>query len=255
MMQFLARFFSDKYVNHAAIGGNHLLLLMYRFSFPFSYILNKLRFTPNQITSLSTAFAILAAICLVYHLDSQWFVIFWAISLLLDFCDGTVARMTDNISKTALRYDHVSDLFKLFIIMLATGVHYNGLWGWILVMTASFSFMYYDVLNHELSSAQKSLDNMEKIPWEQSDNVIDKKVGKFNFIKKLIKNAFLLKLLKNTYTALTTINGHTLLLFLLIPLGFKITIVAFCYFIIISVLGIVARISELRKIPRKALAK
>ena len=65
MIQSIDRVFSDKYANHTALGDNLILLLMYRFAFPFSCILNRLQFSPNQITTISTLLAIFAAISLV----------------------------------------------------------------------------------------------------------------------------------------------------------------------------------------------
>ena len=39
---------------------------------------------------------------------------FLVFSFLFDFADGTLARMTNNIGKTALRVDHAFDLLVLY---------------------------------------------------------------------------------------------------------------------------------------------
>ena len=105
MKKIINRIFSEKYVTP---GANVIQLLMYRIAYPFAVLLNKLHLSPNQITTQSLVFSILAFIALIYDEGWVWFSIFWGVSLLLDFCDGTVARMANKVSKTAFRYDHMS---------------------------------------------------------------------------------------------------------------------------------------------------
>jgi len=240
--------FSERYVNRGAIGDNVLLLLMYRFAFPFSVLLNKFRITPNQITTLSIIFSILALLSLLYDEGWKLFVFCWGMSLLLDFCDGTVARMTGNIRKTAFRYDHISDLFKIFIVILAAGLRYDTQIVWLLSLTASFFFMYYMVLNHELNSVIKQLEKDRNGQQENSSGKI--KSSSLSFVEKLIKNDSLLKLIKSMYLALVTINGHTLLLFLILPFGPEWAVAVLAYFTCISMFGAVKRIAALQKTPR-----
>jgi len=109
------RIFSAQYVNKEAAKNNIIVYILGRFSYPFSVVFAKIGVTPNQITTLSSLLAILSSLALVYDDGWKLFVLFWSLSLLLDFCDGTVARMTDQVRKTAFRYDHTSDLFKIFI--------------------------------------------------------------------------------------------------------------------------------------------
>jgi phosphatidylglycerophosphate synthase len=252
MADLISGFFSDKYANHKAIGANVLLLLMYRFSYPFSFVLYRLGFSPNQITTLSTFSAILAATFLILGYHEIWFLVFWSGSILLDFCDGTVARMSNNISKTAFRYDHMSDIFKIFIIMLATGVYYNSLLIWLSSMTACFFFMYFMLLNHELSNITKLLERKKNKSQEQQfKSAATPSKGIFKLVKTLISNDFILKFLRIVYIALTTINGHTLLLFLMMPFNQKLAACSFFYLTTLSILGVISRISALRKIPKQ----
>lgn len=252
MSKFIDRVFSDKYANHKAIGGNTLLWIMYRFAYPFSIVLNRLGLSPNQITTLSTISAILAGAFLILGLHKVWFLAFWSGSILLDFCDGSVARMSGNKSKTAFRYDHMSDIFKIFVIMLAAGVHYDSLLMWLSSMSASFFFMYFMLLNHEFSSATKLLKQKINEPdVRQVKNLdIQSKGGMFKLVKSTISNGFILKLLRSVYIALVTINGHTLLIFLMIPFSLELAMFSFIYLIILSIFGSVNRISALGKIPR-----
>lgn len=254
MINLIDRIFSDKYANHKTVGENTLLLMMYRFAYPFALVLNKLRLSPNQITTLSTFSAILAASFLMLGCYKAWFLVFWSVSILLDFCDGTIARMSKNISKTAFRYDHMSDIFKIFIIMLAAGVHYDNFLMWISSMVASFFFMYYMLLNHELGNATKLLKRTVNESEEQKiESTAIPRKHIFKFVRTLIPNDFILSFLRGVYIALTTINGHTLLLFLIVSFSLEWAIFSFIYLITLSIFGIINRISLLRKIPKISL--
>jgi hypothetical protein len=250
MKKIISRFFSDEYVKNSTTEQNLLLFGMYRFAYPFAFILNRLSISPNQITVASIIFSIMAAVSLVVFKNGVFFGFFWLLSLLLDFCDGTVARMSNNISKTALRFDHISDLFKLFIVILASAMYYNILYVWIASMCALFAFMYFMVLNHDLSNAQK-LMSIETKTTEKIQN--DPSSGKIKYVKRVIKSIFPEKILINISLVVLTINGHTLLIFLLLPLGKSYAVGVFIYFGLISIFKSCHCISALTKIPRKSL--
>lgn len=116
------RVFSDEFV-HADV--NIVQLVMYRSAYPFAVFLKNLRLSPNLITTLSLIFSILAFAALAFDEGWAWFSVFWGMAVLLDFCDGTVARMTNKLSKQAFRYDHMSDLFKIFLLFLGAGFRYD----------------------------------------------------------------------------------------------------------------------------------
>ena len=254
MKSLISRIFSDQYANHKAIGENTLLWIMYRLAYPFSFVLYKLRFSPNKITTLSTIFALLAAIFLVMGYSKAWFLVFWSGSILLDFCDGTVARMSDNISKTSFRYDHMSDIFKVIIIMLSACIYYDSFFMWLISMSTSFFFMFYTLLNHELSNATKLLEIIKnKSKKQNSTAIVIPRSGILKFIKTLLPNKFILKIARSFFIAFTTINGHTLLIFLLIPFSLEVTIISFSYITILSIFGIKSRVLALCKIPKKTV--
>lgn len=112
MVSFLSRVFSDRYVNEAAIGSNLLLLAMYRFAYPFSVLLIGLRLSPNFITTLSLLCALLAALALALAEGTVIFAAFWGLTVLLDFCDGTVARMF-GLYQGIWRFASLPDLQRL----------------------------------------------------------------------------------------------------------------------------------------------
>lgn len=215
----LAKLFSDRYANRAAVGANLLLLGMYRFAYPFALVLRILRLSPNQITTLSLLSAALAAYALTLQLDA-WFYLFWAGAVLLDFCDGTVARMTGEIRKTAFRYDHSSDLGKIFLVILGCGCRYESTQIWVLSASAIFFFMFYMVLNHDLGVARQRRSDSAAA---QPDTGRVASIPRVSFVQSL-------------KVVLLTINGHTLLVFFLLPLGDSGAILGLSYFLMLSLL-------------------
>ncbi|MDD2892310.1 MAG: CDP-alcohol phosphatidyltransferase family protein [Halothiobacillaceae bacterium] len=247
MKRIINRIFSDAYANHKAIGNNFVLLIMYRFAYPFAVALNKLRLTPNQITTLSTAFAFLAFIALIR--DDGWvlFSIGWGTSVLLDFCDGTVARMADKVSKTAFRYDHMSDLFKISLIILGAGIRYNDTLVWVVAFSACFAFLYGDALNREVHLAiNRSPSGENAVPFGQGE-----RSGAGDRAAAWLSGyGTLYALVKNIRAALLTVNGHTLLLFFIFPFGAEIVVWGFAYLILIELRAIRSRIALLVSMRR-----
>jgi len=232
--------FSDEYANRSAIGNNLLLLLMYRFAYPFAVTLSAIGFSPNQITTMSVFASVIAAMLLIVNDGWSLFLIFWGLALLFDFCDGTVARKTNTIRKTAFRYDHTSDLFKIFIVILAVGIRYDDHIVWILSLMASFLFMFYMVINHDLNSARQR--------QTQSSQITDAKIAKPSVDRSFEKTST--RMLKAIYAAVMTLNGHTLLIFLLFPFGIDWALVGLTYLASISAVRSLRSIFALQTLPK-----
>ena len=228
--------FSDRYANQKAVGNNILLLFMYRLAHPVAYTLNTLGLRPNHITVISIIAALVAALALV-HRGNEWlFCFFWSLSLLMDFCDGTVARMSNLKPKSAFRFDHNSDLVKISMLMIAVGWREEETIIWLLVCSALFCFLYYSTVSEELRIARM------RIPEFTNKNSPEKlDVGSMNGPK------FFLRII---YEVTLTINGHTLLIFLLFPLGFNYVIIALVYLISVCCFGALNRIRILLSLPR-----
>ena len=162
----------------------------------------KLLCNPNKITTLSIVFSLLAAITLI-ETSYLWFCIFWFFAILLDFCDGTVARMTDNFSNRAFDYDHMSDLFKMAIILLSVSIYYSSKLIWILSFLSSFLLLYYTIINHDLTHFNKNkLDN--------NINLKTKK-GLINRAKRFVNKELVIK---KIFSLFMTIDGRRCLFFL-----------------------------------------
>lgn len=214
---FFSRFFSRQYAGQ--VDSNPLLVLMYRFAFPFALMLSALRLSPNQITTLSLLSAAISAAALALGMNGA-FCAFWGAAVLLDFCDGTVARMTGKVRTTAFRYDHSSDLVKIFLIILGAGYRYDSPLIWGLCLATSFAFMFYMVINHDLGSTRQRLSDpaggrVSARAWASD--------GESVLISQALRSVLL------------TINGHTLLVFFFLPLGETGAILGLSYFLMLSV--------------------
>ena len=259
MRKMIDRIFSDKYVNHEAVVGNTVLLLMYRFAYPFAVLLCKLRWSPNQITTQSLGFSILAFIALIYDEGWVWFSVCWGMTVLLDFCDGTVARMTDSVSKQAFRYDHMSDLFKIFLLFLGTGIRYESNLVWMVSSSVLFIFMYYTLLNHEIRHVKRLLEKNGPVSESNGDAAISpveqvavqKRIrDRYPIVAWVAKHDLLFDVVKKIGVPLATINGHTLLLFFLLPMGPEISVGVFIYFGLMALVAVRAHIARLFALPR-----
>lgn len=241
MTSFLARVFADRYANHQAIGNNFLLLVMYRFAHPFALAFKRLHLTPNHVTTLSGLSAVAAFAALILCESAIPFALLWGTSLLLDFCDGTVARMTNQVSRSAFRFDHLSDLAKISLIILGAGIRYDDLTMWVLSSAAIFLFMYYSVLNQELKGVRGKLGIAASSSLSATTP------------EREIRKSFQSRLpfpLRVIYVPLATINGHTLLVFLALPFGPVGAGCALAYLMAVSALGTATRIRQLMLLPK-----
>ena len=244
-MRLIRKVFSKNYANLPAVENNSLLLLMYRFAYPFAVVLNKLRISPNQITALSSFFAGFSFVVLISQSGIAWFLFFWGLSILMDFCDGTVARMANKVSKSALRFDHMSDLIKISLIILGTAVRYDDTKFWSLAFVATFGLLYGDLLNHQLTVTKKIQNTVNEASVEKS-----RLREKFRSIAYIVRFPFLVKLIKNLYSLFFTINGHTLLLFFILPVGRKYSTYLLLYLIILELWTIYTRMLALHRTER-----
>jgi len=249
----LSNFFSSEFINKKAAKNNIIIYLLGRLAYPFAFILVKIGFSPNQITTLSTVFAVFAFLSLVLDSSGAWFIVCWSISLLLDFCDGTAARMTGRVRSTAFRYDHTSDLFKISIIILGVAIKFDNTWVWVTALTSVFFFMYYMLLNHDASWASQVNSILKSKADEAQVNINHNKIKRFT-LKEKIKNKFREGLIKdmlyNMYTIVTSIDGHTLLIFLLFSLNVYVVMSVLMYFTFLSFIGVWRNINRLKSIEK-----
>lgn len=236
MTSLLGRVFSDRFANRGAVEHNLLLLTMYRFAYPFARIFNAAGLTPNQLTALSFIAACGAAAALVARTPPWLFMVCWGLSVLLDFCDGTVARMSGRVSRSAFRLDHMSDLAKVSLLLIVTGWRHQGSDIALLSYGALFTFLYYSIINQELKAVRQLL------LLEDSPSIANRNAPSFQ--------QSLPKALRISYTALSTINGHTLLIFLLLPISTEWVAVVLLYLSAVAGYGSIIRIRSLLALPK-----
>jgi phosphatidylglycerophosphate synthase len=208
------KIFSDAYASKANSDNNLIMKVMYRVAYPFSKVLNKFGISPNVITACSLLSSLFAALSILLHFSYVVFFSFWLISILLDFCDGSVARMSGKISRSALDMDHMSDLLKLSLVILSSAYSLESQSIWVLSFISIFGLLFSDLLNHQLEYAQNSMQYEKK--------QIDPKYSSDFTSQSELKNSQKHRtrmILRNGYTMISTINGHTLFVFLFIPIG------------------------------------
>ncbi len=93
--------------------------LVYKVVEPLSDMFHSLSATPNQITSLSLIFGLIAIYFLVKR-NITYFVIAYIVSYILDCVDGYYARKYEMCSEFGDFYDHIKDItiiaFVIYII-------------------------------------------------------------------------------------------------------------------------------------------
>jgi phosphatidylglycerophosphate synthase len=237
-MSFLQRIFSEQYVNRGAIGSNMLLYAMYRFAYPFAFVFNRLGVTPDAITTLSILTAILAFASLVLNAPYPWFVLLWALTILLDFCDGTVARMSGRIATRMFRFDHMSDMAKIGLVVLGTALRSSQSAVWVLSFVFVFLYLYSEILHHDLkhvsvrASVAPAASATLQAEKDAQSHGLRQCVSAVRVFAERLPCAY--ALVHGFYIAVTTFNGHTLLVFLLLPFGGAVTCAVLSYLILLS---------------------
>lgn len=78
------------------------------------------------MSALSVVAVLAAALFLVSFQHLALFAIAWVLSIVLDFCDGMVARMSGTANTTAFKLDHFLDLIKFSLVTLAVGMYWDS---------------------------------------------------------------------------------------------------------------------------------
>jgi hypothetical protein len=251
-MSLIQRIFSDKYVNRPAIANNLLLLAMYRFAYPFAFLLNRFGLSPDQITTLSLLSAFAAFAALILDASVAWFWLFWGLTVLFDFCDGTVARMSSRIATRAFRYDHMSDILKISLVVVGVAIRFEDTHLWALCSIFLFIYLYSEIVSHDLKRALEiSKPNAQSTFPEykpQKPQRIRDRVPVIGFVANRLP--FFYNFLLQCFVAISTFNGHTLLVFMALPLGGAITYVTMSYLSTLSLLGCIVGIRQLWRMRR-----
>jgi phosphatidylglycerophosphate synthase len=191
------------------VKDSTLLHLMYIISSPLAKIFVLYNIKPNTITTLSNLSALISFIFIFY--DFYLFAFFWTLSLILDICDGIVARATKQSNAFGSFYDHFSDVLKIMILYFIIAQYYNSYIIWVLISLNMIIFATVDYLDGVYG--KKII--LTKGYAEKSPNNNDAP-NTNNFFKSLVK---IYKKIKTTitYKTLFIMHGHYNLI--LIPLA------------------------------------
>ena len=224
-----------------------LNIIIYKLAYPFALLFKKCDVSPNIVTYISFFLALVAFTCLIIK-NLTGYLFFWFLSYILDYADGTLARMTKNIGTSALRIDHTSDLVKISVIFLGVGIYFDSQLIWILTFLSSAIFLFYTVLSHEIYWAKNS--NITKTSQEKKLVLNNSKT--FLTIYKLFikKKKKFKKIIPSFVLVFGTINGHTLLIFFFIPINLNLAFILMIYFIFISTLQSVNLAMQLNALKR-----
>ncbi len=250
---------------------NVIIKGLYLLALPLVNLFSFCKISPNQVTVASTVFTILAAFALNNSNYINYFYWFWLLSLVLDFADGMLARSTGNIRSNSLRFDHLSDIFKIAIILLGTCIYYDDYLIWALGFSAIFLFQFSEIVFHDMEhliflqkfkdkheggEIKKNFDPPHKVIADDVLIAERKKIRDKNFVIGYIVRIFPRSI--NAYNFLLTqfksilfnFEGHTLLLFLFLPINKTATKFILFYISFLSIRQAIMAVNVLRFAPR-----
>lgn len=131
-------------------GDNPVTWTLYRVAYPIARVCHRLGMSANFVSGLSLFTALWGVVALVGFRSQSWFVLLWIISIVMDFADGTVARMSERVNQTALRLDHTLDLLKISAGFVGLAAYWNTARLWTLCMLSLAALLIFTVLNHDL---------------------------------------------------------------------------------------------------------
>lgn len=216
--------FTTKYANQKLIKNSFLNYILYFISSPFVLISKKIGLSPNTLTTLSIISCAFSSFFLLSNYY-ETYVYFFIFSLLLDYSDGPLARMTNKVSRSKLNFDHLSDLFKIFLLSLCLCVFYNNKILFIVAFCFIFILLFLEILNNKLDSNNIKSQN----------SFIESNLNKL--FNPNLKNLFL-----QVYNTLFIFHGHSLILFLFMPLSVDFAIFGLVYFSFLSFKSILIKI-------------
>ena len=214
-------------------SNNIILWLLSYICLPISKLFNYFKFTPNFLTFLSFIFAVLGCREILNENLSN-FCFLLLISVILDVCDGQVARLSKNINNSKIDIDHLSDIIKICLIYLSFGILLNNKISWIYIFFANFFYLFHCILHTKLNEINKQ---------NQKKSI---KILKPMFFNYFSINIFWM-LYKICIPLIFTFNAHSLFLFLLILIDLKFLNLILFYFIILYIYRILKSLKSLAK--------
>ena len=208
-------------------GGNPVTWILYRLAYPFALAASRTGISANAVSLLSLLLAFGAVVALVIVDSTLGFSFLWASSVLLDFADGTVARMAGRANRSAFRLDHTLDLVKLGVGVTGLALYWDSKPLWVLASSTSIAILLFTLLNHDLAYAnaahgqRPTRQRLSRTSWRRT---------------------FLVPML--------TIHGGTVLLLSLAPINRAMTYSVLTYLCILSSALAVRNAAYLHGLPK-----
>ncbi len=222
------------YFGYASLN-NPTMLIMYYLSYPLVLFFEKINIKPNHVTFLSVCFSLLSLISLVYMKSLGLFVVTFLISQLLDYCDGTLARKTNQVSRSIINPDTFTDLIKVFLTHLSLSMYFNDKLVWIIAFLSLFLFLFFVTIALVVEIKNKPKKTI----------LLRKKILIFNQIYSL---PLIGPTIKFVYRFCTTVQGQAILVFVISPFNYKVCLCVFAYFIFNVLFNIIRTVSRSFKI-------
>jgi phosphatidylglycerophosphate synthase len=201
-----------KHIVNQSIKDNIIQFLLYRSAFVVVHIFKFFKISPNQISFTSFILCIISCYFL-YQNQITLFLILWYISHFLDYCDGTLARLTGNTTKILLRLDHFLDLIRIILTFLFIAIYFKSDDIWILTFIFISSIFISQILNLEYDSKMKINAKFKNKTLVNKNNII----------------------IRHLYNVFFTLNGHTLFLIGFIFININFAMLILCYLILLNV--------------------
>lgn len=210
------------------------LNFLYLLSIPLSIVFIKLKFKPDTITTFSNISAFVSFYFILFENNFLLFSLLWLFALMLDICDGIVARKTKQQTPQGSFYDHFTDQIKIIFLFLSVGLYYDSLNIWILTFISSTLFLLYSLLSYMIKFRMKIL----------IIHVAEDKRKKFSF---KIKNRALIIFKRYFYNNIFMIQGNFVvyLSFLFLP---ELVIYVFSVLIFIISFNLIKSIKHMNNI-------
>lgn len=216
-------------VKRGSLNENPIIWILYRINYPLARLFLRMRIKANYVSTLSVIAAIGAAFFLVVWRNPVLFAVAWVLSILLDFCDGMVARMSNSANLSAFKLDHFLDLIKFSLITIAIGIYWDSNEITLVLLVSTQSIFIFLVLNQTpnkvTGSSQLAENNLDQTPNTNS-------------------------IWRTAVITVGTFHGGTLVLIAFAPIASWFTIAIYAYIFAIGMIMISRSIRILRLLPK-----
>lgn len=195
---------------------NLVVLALYRITLPVSRHFARWGFHPDLISVASVISTVIACVAFLGRAQVVTFMACWTLAILLDFCDGVVARLRGLAGRSRLDLDPLLDILKLALVIVSFSHYWSSrivnmvsvialsLWTTFVYLNSTYAVETQDSLRPSVVTVDTQLSGIER--------------NFTNLLSRLI------------LIPLATFNAHSLLLLNLGALGSRAFVGVMIYF-------------------------